>query len=138
MILIYYFVFMFFFFSSRRRHTRCALVTGVQTCALPISCGVAYALQLLSAVQNYHRCATLLEGFLGHALGPDDIWHQATVAPLVRDEPKELKAARGRAVGRSEERRVGKECVRTCTSRWSPYHVTKNDNNIKPERSSTY
>src|SRR3546814_5228666 len=26
-----------FFFSSRRRHTRCALVTGVQTCALPIS-----------------------------------------------------------------------------------------------------
>src|SRR3546814_10297269 len=31
----YYFI---FFFSSRRRHTRCALVTGVQTCALPI-CG---------------------------------------------------------------------------------------------------
>src|SRR3546814_9738864 len=30
-------VFLFFFFSSRRRHTRCALVTGVQTCALPIS-----------------------------------------------------------------------------------------------------
>ena len=26
-----------FFFSSRRRHTRCADVTGVQTCALPIS-----------------------------------------------------------------------------------------------------
>src|SRR3546814_5692081 len=28
-----------FFISSRRRHTRCALVTGVQTCALPISLG---------------------------------------------------------------------------------------------------
>src|SRR3546814_8987186 len=28
-------LFLFFFFSSRRRHTRCALVTGVQTCALP-------------------------------------------------------------------------------------------------------
>src|SRR3546814_9330423 len=28
---------LFFFLSSRRRHTRCALVTGVQTCALPIS-----------------------------------------------------------------------------------------------------
>src|SRR3546814_1282304 len=27
---------LFFVFSSRRRHTRCALVTGVQTCALPI------------------------------------------------------------------------------------------------------
>src|SRR3546814_8053522 len=32
----------FFFFSSRRRHTRCALVTGVQTCALPISDAVVY------------------------------------------------------------------------------------------------
>src|SRR3546814_3619386 len=30
-------LFLLFFFSSRRRHTRCALVTGVQTCALPIS-----------------------------------------------------------------------------------------------------
>src|SRR3546814_6471838 len=29
-------MFAVFFFSSRRRHTRCALVTGVQTCALPI------------------------------------------------------------------------------------------------------
>src|SRR3546814_4525649 len=32
-----------FFFSSRRRHTRCALVTGVQTCALPI-CPPAFSL----------------------------------------------------------------------------------------------
>src|SRR3546814_10444558 len=32
---------LYFFFSSRRRHTRCALVTGVQTCALPISEPVA-------------------------------------------------------------------------------------------------
>src|SRR3546814_3293099 len=31
------FLFVCFFFSSRRRHTSCALVTGVQTCALPIS-----------------------------------------------------------------------------------------------------
>src|SRR3546814_10002322 len=31
------FILLYFFFSSRRRHTRCALVTGVQTCALPIS-----------------------------------------------------------------------------------------------------
>src|SRR3546814_4704502 len=35
-----------FFFSSRRRHTRCALVTGVQTCALPIS----YCVALLGGV----------------------------------------------------------------------------------------
>src|SRR3546814_21086368 len=35
-----------FFFSSRRRHTRCALVTGVQTCALPISTKPASAIVL--------------------------------------------------------------------------------------------
>src|SRR3546814_9744044 len=33
---VYCVVDLLFFFSSRRRHTRCALVTGVQTCALPI------------------------------------------------------------------------------------------------------
>src|SRR3546814_5847596 len=36
-LLCWYLYFVIFFFSSRRRHTRCALVTGVQTCALPIS-----------------------------------------------------------------------------------------------------
>src|SRR3546814_1320853 len=36
------------FFSSRRRHTRCALVTGVQTCALPIYIGRAICLELAS------------------------------------------------------------------------------------------
>src|SRR3546814_1506659 len=35
----------FFVFSSRRRQTRCALVTGVQTCALPISPLIAYAVK---------------------------------------------------------------------------------------------
>src|SRR3546814_5329856 len=35
-----------FFFSSRRRHTRCALVTGVQTCALPIFAGAQDAAML--------------------------------------------------------------------------------------------
>src|SRR3546814_7325934 len=37
-----------FFFSSRRRHTRCALVTGVQTCALPI-CSVGELMRLFGA-----------------------------------------------------------------------------------------
>src|SRR3546814_13993469 len=32
----------------------------------------------------------------------------------------------GETSGRSAERRVGKECVRTCRSRWSPYHLKKN------------
>src|SRR3546814_7173584 len=35
-IWLVFFGLFFFFFSSRRRHTICALVTGVQTCALPI------------------------------------------------------------------------------------------------------
>src|SRR3546814_14130895 len=37
-----------FFFSSRRRHTRCALVTGVQTCALPISDPASWPLHPLA------------------------------------------------------------------------------------------
>src|SRR3546814_2417164 len=39
-----------FFFSSRRRHTRCALVTGVQTCALPI-CAM-YDISLFDILRN--------------------------------------------------------------------------------------
>src|SRR3546814_10534975 len=39
----------------------------------------------------------------------------------VADETLELFVL-GDEIGRSEERRVGKECVRTCRSRWSPYH----------------
>src|SRR3546814_10065890 len=41
-----------FFFSSRRRHTRCALVTGVQTCALPISFQVGTTWQAAHAWQT--------------------------------------------------------------------------------------
>src|SRR3546814_20784232 len=45
-----------------------------------------------------------------------------------------LAARGGRAAGagngRSEERRVGKECVRTCRSRWSPYHQKKKHSSV--------
>src|SRR3546814_11133257 len=41
----------FFFFSSRRRHTRCALVTGVQTCDLPIFQNIRL-FGSLSAIEN--------------------------------------------------------------------------------------
>src|SRR3546814_9488679 len=45
--------FFFFFFSSRRRHTRCALVTGVQTCALPISMlGAALAIAVIDSIRR--------------------------------------------------------------------------------------
>src|SRR3546814_14188637 len=39
-------------------------------------------------------------------------------------------------VVRSEERRVGKECVRTCRSRWSPDHLTKKKKPIKPYKTT--
>src|SRR3546814_1909841 len=42
MMISLFVVILYFFFSSRRRHTRCALVTGVQTCALPIYRLVGY------------------------------------------------------------------------------------------------
>src|SRR3546814_20682512 len=51
---VYSTLFFLFFFSSRRRHTRCALVTGVQTCALPIwaaaSTSTEEELSMISAV----------------------------------------------------------------------------------------
>src|SRR3546814_2764498 len=85
-----------FFFASRRRHTRCALGTGVQTCALPICLGVERAYNLV------------LRDFFVKSRGE-----------LV----KRLGSADGVVEGlRSEERRVGNECVSTCRSRWSPYH----------------
>src|SRR3546814_7050224 len=91
-----------FFFSSRRRHTRCALVTGVQTCALPI--------YLRSwAVKGFYLAFML--AFVPGGFGD---FIRADTAALF-DDPVAL-------ANRSEERRVGKECVSTCRSRWSPYH----------------
>src|SRR3546814_7786186 len=82
----------FFFFSSRRRHTRCALVTGVQTCALPICLPVARAAPARAVLAR---------------------------SRLPRQMRYRRRLGKG---GRSEERRVGQECVSTCRSRWSPYH----------------
>src|SRR3546814_1008421 len=45
--------FVLFFFTSRRRHTRCALVTGVQTCALPIFLACNSNRPLAEAVAAY-------------------------------------------------------------------------------------
>src|SRR3546814_9602625 len=50
--------FLLFFFSSRRRHTRCALVTGVQTCALPISFSIRLTVHTFPRDQGrpHSRC----------------------------------------------------------------------------------
>src|SRR3546814_9427400 len=101
---LYLYLFCFFFFSSRRRHTICALVTGVQTCALPIS-DPARRTQRGTAVVHLQSFVALC-GECG-----DD----TTLAAWPR-------AGGSMLLGRSEERRVGKECVSTCRSRWSPYH----------------
>src|SRR3546814_4216916 len=51
-----------FFFSSRRRHTRCALVTGVQTCALPIYYNLSFLEPLCVAWLRklYRKCDALI------------------------------------------------------------------------------
>src|SRR3546814_3262887 len=47
----------FFFFSSRRRHTICSLVTGVQTCALPIWTDGSFAEQRRAMIATIERQA---------------------------------------------------------------------------------
>src|SRR3546814_9924240 len=62
---------MCFFFSSRRRHTRCALVTGVQTCALPIFRHNEVRLQLHALAYNlatFLRCIELPEAMADWSL----------------------------------------------------------------------
>src|SRR3546814_2680514 len=107
---------MIFFFSSRRRHTRCALVTGVQTCALPIYNpnrkrvdDISFALKRgeilgiagLVGAGRTELVSALFGSYPGRYVG--EVWLD------------------GKLIDRSEERRVGKECVSTCRSRWSPY-----------------
>src|SRR3546814_9444447 len=106
-------VFLLFFFSSRRRHTRCALVTGVQTCALPIS-----ALVLLHLLEG--EADRLAELLLAHAEQRPPQPHPAADMNIDRIGPAFPAVLRRHAV-RSEERRVGNECVSTCRSRWSLY-----------------
>src|SRR5256885_2512026 len=95
---------LFFFFFQAEDGIRDYKVTGVQTCALPI--WARGQRRLLRPLPLAARQAST------HALSPKD-------RPCT--EPKPGRAERetpGRALIRSEERRVGKEC----RSRWSPYH----------------
>src|SRR3546814_9310321 len=107
-----------FLFSSRRRHTRGALVTGVQTCALPI----CLSGRSLSSNGMALMTSTVSSGGAGPAsqrypAGALAYPHRDLlgIAQLERHEILYL-------LDRSEERRVGKECVSTCRSRWEPYH----------------
>src|SRR3546814_8725857 len=97
------FYFVVFFFSSRRRHTRCALVTGVQTCALPI------------CIAGYDNIKREIQDSVLMPLQHPETYDNIATGTRVRFETNRPRA-------RSEERRVGKECVSTCRCRWSPYH----------------
>src|SRR3989442_11395371 len=89
------------FFFQAEDGIRDADVTGVQTCALPIS-WLTPVLQILSdaAAREFAELES------------------ARTKAQPRDRPDPHALASGRRRRRSEERRVGKEC----RSRWSPYH----------------
>src|SRR3546814_2438538 len=112
--------FLIFCFSSRRRHTRCALVTGVQTCALPISWtnpqGVlitqtGYTIGYILNSDDPFSCIDLDVKDAGTHPDEPDKWTSPDQFQFYQD-----------IMQRSEERRVGKECVSTCSSRCTPYH----------------
>src|SRR3546814_5498573 len=113
---------MFVFVASRRRHTRCALVTGVQTCALPIC-------QIIAGKRAVTGDTALR---FGHWFGTDpQFWLnlQSAFEIRVAEEKAGREIARlpvrARASGPDAPNeigrgRVGKGCVSTCRSRWSP------------------
>src|SRR2546425_4035944 len=97
---------MIFFFFQAEDGIRDKLVTGVQTCALPISVRRAQGVRVR-------------QGGPGVRDQRDDGAQDGGVPPLVlRGQGIRKEGGRGMADERSEERRVGKEC----RSRWSPYH----------------
>src|SRR3546814_1298031 len=93
------------FFASRGRQTRCALVTGVQTCALPICESVVL---------------TSLMGQIVFVVQADRTKRESVDSALdLIGEQQHLGLVLNRA-RTSDERRVGKECVSTGRSRCSP------------------
>src|SRR3546814_2247623 len=121
------FVCRFVVLLCRRRHTRWALGTGVQTCALPFLIGRA-GFDVMSIANNH----TMHGGYRAF-LRTISLLQESGIAPV--GGGIDIAAARqpaiiernGHRIGflactRSEERRVGKERVSTCRSRWSTYH----------------
>src|SRR3546814_3555913 len=82
--------FFFFFFSSRRRHTRCALVTGVQTCALPVS--ISNIIGVSPCIEPHYRNLyvksnlsgefTVVNDYLVRDLKERNLWDEVMVADL--------------------------------------------------------
>src|SRR3546814_10618921 len=104
----------------------CALVTGVQTCALPIFLAAHGELAILIGDER-HLARGVQSGAQGAISGLANVCPQAlrpSVAAGIEDARilRLVEELLRFPVTRSEERRVGKECVSTCRSRWSPYH----------------
>src|SRR3546814_10166179 len=112
---------MCFCFSSRRRHTRCALVTGVQTCALPICNPCIPITDCCAVVPRTLRCWESCT--CGGSHGQISAVLPGKFCRFGRGCLRRGRCACEVAgLKRSEERRVGKECVSTCRSGWSPDH----------------
>src|SRR3546814_1925972 len=118
-----------FFFSSRRRHTRCALVTGVQTCALPISSGrrrtTVRPTSRATTSATYSTPATCSTMTSERACAPTGTTSERpTLVRVVKDKKSSSNHDRS-PVPRSEESRVGKECGSKRRCRGSPKHFKK-------------
>src|SRR3546814_15138459 len=114
----------FFFFSSRRRHTICELVTGVQTCALPIWDRSFELGRAVARGELGHACGAF-DGDIGGDLTQQPTRDQHTASPVALGERRrqaqpKLLSLIVVVIDRSEERRVGKACVSTCRFRCSP------------------
>src|SRR3546814_7792456 len=103
-----------YFVSRRRRHTRCALVTGVQTCARPISVLVPRRGRLLLLARSSFAAAL---GEVPHEL-PAIAPGAAHLKEALNRAPPARRRGRACTLRRSEERLVGKECVSTCVAWW--------------------
>src|SRR3546814_17660036 len=125
-------IYLLFFFSSRRRHTRCALVTGVQTCALPILRAATEAHLIAPESAAEEHAAELAQG--PEAAMGDDPLGKVQGEDFTTDDVLVEERPEGGEAERSEERRVGQECVRTCRSRWSPYPYKKKNDTYKNKK----
>src|SRR3546814_13925970 len=118
----------FFFFSSRRRHTRCALVTGVQTCALPIfRIGELVDSDLFGDLGLEISAATEELAVFLVAVGLEAGQH-LLLLPAVQRHGIEDHSLALHQIGRASCR---ERWCRTCRSRWSPYHEIKNNKQHK-------
>src|SRR3546814_5288094 len=108
-------LFLKLFFSSIRRHTRCALVTGVQTCALPIWPERGISEELSFSSEKFGAVSFVTGLFYYSGYGTNNPLRVQAGYPFAYVVALFVHQ-------RSEERRVGKECVSTCRYRWSPYH----------------